>query len=222
MKKLLLLGIALLAAYIGARAVKRNAEAIQLICGLIGMTALSTSLANTPKTRSVEDRLNALIPQVFPNTGGTVNGSVNVTGNHTVGGTLSVTSSSTSEYTGGIHSAGTVEADGGVTASSVSSTGTATSEYSGGIHSAGVVEADGGISTTTVTATGTGTSEFSGGIHSAGVIQADAELIVSGQRIAPGQGQPAGYPAVGSPSTAGLATYCNAIVGALIASGIVV
>lgn len=191
MKKWIMLGLALLAAYMASHAVKRDTEVIRLLWILIGLTAASTSLANTPKARSTEQRLNDLIPQVFPNTGGTVNGSVNVTGNHTVGGTLSVTGSSTSEYTGGIHSAGTVEADGGVTTSTVSSTGT-------------------------------GTSEFSGNIHAAGTIQADTELIVSGQRIAPGQGQPAGYPAVGSPSTAGLATYCNAIVGALIASGIVV
>jgi len=182
MKKWLLLGVALLAAYIGTRAVKRNAEVIQLVCALIGMTA-AAGLAGTPKTRSVEHRLNALIPTVFPNTGGTVTGPVTATG-------------------------------------PVGSTGSGTSEFTGGIHSAGVVEADGGVTTTTVTATGAGTSEFTGSIHAAGTIEADTELIVSGQRIAPGQGQPAGYPVVGSPSTAGLGTLCNEIIGGLIAAGI--
>jgi hypothetical protein len=113
MKKLLLLGIALVAVYMGGRAVKRNAEVLQLLWALIGMTAMA-STANTPKTRSVEQRLNTLVPVVFPNTGGTITGNVDVTGNHTVGGQLLVnaTGSATMEVGGNSHVTGGMQVDG--------------------------------------------------------------------------------------------------------------
>ena len=56
MRKLLLLGLALLAVYMGGRALKRNAEVLQLLWALVGMTAMA-STANTPKARSTEARL---------------------------------------------------------------------------------------------------------------------------------------------------------------------
>lgn len=67
---------------------------------------------------------------------------------------------------------------------------------------------------------GGGAIENSSGMHTSGNMVVDGTLTVSGQRIAPGQGVPGAYPASGSPSTAGLGTYCNEIVGGLIAAGI--
>lgn len=94
MKKLLLLGLALLAVYMGGRAVKRNSEVLTLLWVLIGMTA-TASTAGTAKSRSTEDRLNGLIPVVFPNTGGTISGNVTVNGAHAVNGNMSVSGSHT-------------------------------------------------------------------------------------------------------------------------------
>lgn len=213
MRKLLLLAVALLAAHIGTRAVKRNAEVIQLLCALIGMSA-TASLANTPKTRAVEDRLNALVPAVgavtstannaqatannaYPKTGGTISGNVTVNGSHTVNGqvnasTLSVGGAGT---TYGFTSHGDMAADGNVyVGGAIAGSGGGALENGSGIHTSGNLEADGQVSTT--------------------------DLYVSGQRVAPGQGTPSGYPVVGSPSTTGLGNLCNEIIAGLQAAGI--
>jgi hypothetical protein len=84
----LLLGLAMLAAYMGARAARRESEQLRLLWALAGLIAVA-STATAPKTRSTEARLNALVPVVFPNTGGTINGNVTVNGSHTVSGTVS-------------------------------------------------------------------------------------------------------------------------------------
>lgn len=248
MKKLFLLGLALLAVYMGGRAAKRNAEVLQLLWVLIGMTATLNG-AGTAKSRSTEQRLNDLIPAVFPNTGGTITGNVTVTGSHTVdggmaAGSLSVngaSGSATVAVSGNIHASSTVQADGGVNTTAVSASGGvsagslsvnggsggATVAVAGSVHASSTGQFDGGVTTSAVNATGGGTNEFSGGIHSAGTVQADGNLqgsvlIVNGQRIAPGQGRPAFYPVAGgsSPSTASIGVALNEIVGCLIAAGI--
>lgn len=78
------------------------------------------------KARSTEDRLTALIPTVFPRTGGTISGSVTVTGNHAVSGQVSANTLSVSgnASTGGSHTVnGTLTASSGVLAASLHSTG---------------------------------------------------------------------------------------------------
>lgn len=161
LKTLLLLGLALLAVYMGGRALRRNAEVLQMLWALIGMTALGT--ANTPKTRSVEQRLNNLVPVVFPNTGGTITGNVVVTGTHAVGSNSSI---------GGSVSVGTVGTFGGDVILSgelsnpsgtlttngnhsvtgqllVNASGSATMEIGGNGHVTGGLTVGGGIVTST-------------------------------------------------------------------------
>lgn len=147
MRKLLLLGLALLAAYMGGRALRRNAEVVQLLWALVGMTAL-TGTAGTAKSRSTEDRLSALIPKVFPNTGGTISGPVTVNGSHTVNGNMSVSGSHTvggqvnaaavassgAMSSFGFTSHGGLSADGTLNASNFSGTfsGSHSGSYAGG------------------------------------------------------------------------------------------
>ncbi|HEY2090124.1 MAG TPA: hypothetical protein VGH54_29400 [Mycobacterium sp.] len=123
MKKLLLLLLALLAARMAARALRRETEVVSLLWALVGMTA-SASLANTPKTRSVEDRLNGVIstigPQAanaYPKTGGTISGNVTVNGSHTVNGQVNAqtVSASGAATTFGFTSHGNLGVDGTVT-----------------------------------------------------------------------------------------------------------
>lgn len=248
MKKLLLICLALLAVKMAGRAATRNAEVMAALWLLLGMTATLNG-AGTAKSRSTEQRLNDLIPAVFPNTGGTVTGSMTVTGSHTVNGGVSAGSLSVNGGSGGatvavsgnIHASSTGQFDGGVSTSSVSSSGGvsagslsvnggsggATVAVAGSVHASSTGQFDGGLNTSVVNATSGSTNEFSGGIHSAGTVQADgnlqgAVLIVNGQRIAPGQGRPAFYPVAGgsSPSTASIGVALNEIVGCLIAAGI--
>lgn len=193
-KTLLLLGIALLAAYLGARALKRNAEVVQLLCALIGMTA-TASLANTPKTRSVENRLNALVPVVFPNTGGKITGNVDVTGNHTVGGQLLVnaTGSATMEVGGNAHVTSTLQVDNAVTSGTSVSAGTqilaggasgsATMEVNGNGHVTSTLQVDGTMSTganlQVNTSSGSATLEVNGNGHITSGLQVGGALTTS-------------------------------------------
>jgi hypothetical protein len=204
MKKLLLLLLAILAARMAARALRRETEVVSLLWTLVGMTAMAGNLANTPKTRSVEDRLNSLVATVgpqaanaFPKTGGTVTGSVVVTGNHQVNGSMAGAGGGTLEVGAGLHSSGTVVADSGLSTSNVSSNGGSTNEFSGPIHTAGNAQVDGQTGTTT--------------------------LYVSGQRVAPGQGTPGGYPIVSTaPWGPGVVNVINGIIGGCRAAGIFV
>ncbi len=165
----------------------------------------------TAKIVATEQRLNthvtATAPAVnFVANGGTVGGTVVVNGDHHIVGTL--------WGNGGTLPVGDfVAANNGMTVNN-------------GATVNGNFNAAGGI-----TGAGGGTLENFSSIHTANNLQADGTvnsnqviassyLSVSGQRIAPGQNVPGAYPAVGSPSTAGLATYCNEIVVNLQAAGI--
>jgi hypothetical protein len=204
-KRLLLLGLALLALYMAGRTLKKNSEVIGLLWLLVSMTA-NLNTANTPKTRALEDRINALVPAVgtvtatanaaqatasaaLPLAGGTVTGSVQVNGNHSVGGALAVSGSSSFSNN--------VTVGNQVNANNFAASG-ASSSY--GFTSHGNIAADSNI-----TAGGSVTT---------------ADLYVSGQRVAPGQGTPGGYPVTGTPSNAGLGTLCNEIIQGLQAAGI--
>jgi hypothetical protein len=164
LKTLLLLGIALLAAYMGGRALRRNAEVIQALWALIGMTALSGT-ANTPKTRSTEARLNSLVPVIFPNTGGTVNGAMTVNGTHSVNGNSNVS---------GSVSAGTRGTFGG----DVITSGTI-SNPSGTLTTNGSHFVTGGFGTG-------GGAAFGGGVNVTGTVSATGDMILSGQLSSPG------------------------------------
>jgi hypothetical protein len=211
-RKLLLLALAMLALRMAGRAVRNNAEIMAALWTLVGLTA-SLNQTNTAKARSTEARLAGVVTSLgttnanvanaqttannaYPKTGGTISGSATVAGDHTVNGTFTANGGSTSEFSAGIHTAGAMQADNGVNTSNVNSNGGSTNEFAGAVHTSGNMQADGSVLTT--------------------------DLYVSGQRIAPGQGRPGAYPAVGSPSNSGLATYCNQIVGGLLAAGIFV
>lgn len=115
------------------------------------------------KARSTEDRLSALVPVIgdahtlasnaFPKTGGTVSGSVTVTGNHAVNGQVNAGTLSTSgnATTGGDHTVhGSLNADSNVSASGTVNGGAgsfgsvASTTYSGSsIHVSGNAQSDG-------------------------------------------------------------------------------
>jgi hypothetical protein len=79
-----------------------------------------TSQANSAKTRALEDRMANMEGMVFPNTGGTINGSATTTGDVIsqgdtfVGGNIYGNGGGALENQSGIHSAGQVVADGGI------------------------------------------------------------------------------------------------------------
>jgi hypothetical protein len=186
MKKVLLLAIALLAAYLAVRAVKRNAETITLLCVLIGLSA-TASTANSPKTRAVEDRLNTLVPQVFPNTGGTVNGSMTVTGNHTAANVIAqnqvlvngASSSARLAVLGDAHITSTLAADGGLsTGGNLSASGSASlgSVATNSVNSSGQVLVNGASSGAAFAVNGdahiTSTATIDGGVSTGSAVNA--------------------------------------------------
>jgi len=248
MRKIVLLLLVVLAVRMAGRAVKRNSEVIALLWVLIGMTA-SVSTAGTAKSRSTEDRLNGLIPKVFPNTGGTVTGSMTVNGNHFVGGSLFGGSGSGSTLTvgspthvsgagmtvdNGLTSHANVAADGNVTAGgnmSVSGNHTVGGQLlgsGGGTLTVGSpTHFSGSGLTTDNTITSHGAVNADGNVAAGGDVNASGwlrgtDLSVNGQRIAPGQGRPAFYPAAVADNvpTHGILTALNEIVSCLIAAGI--
>jgi hypothetical protein len=248
MKRLILIVLALLAVRMAGRAVKQNAEVMAGLWLLLGMTATLNG-AGTAKSRSTEQRLNDLIPAVFPNTGGTVSGNMTVAGNHTVAGNVSVGSSlvgptgsgstltvgSPAHFSGvgitadnGVTSHANVAADGNVTAGgnmSVSgnhSVGGQLLGPGGGTLTVGSpTHFSGSGLTTDSTLTSHGSVVADVNVQAAGTLSGGV-LVVNGQRIAPGQGRPAFYPVAGgsSPSTASIGVALNEIVGCLIAAGI--
>lgn len=117
LSKMALVMLALIAVRMAGRALKANAEVTAALWAVMTITALATAPPG-PKAKSTEQRLNALVPVIFPNTGGTVNGSMTVTGNHTVNGNVNVggyiagASGGALENTSGIHTAGSLVADG--------------------------------------------------------------------------------------------------------------
>jgi hypothetical protein len=234
--KILLLLFALIALRLAARAARHQAEVAAMAWALI-CTIAAGSLASTPKTRSVEMRLNSLLPVVFPNTGGTVNGSINVTGNHAVGGSLNGPNGTGTltigtpahvngngmTVDGALNTHNNFTADGNVSAATMSVTGNhtvggtlsvtggSTSEFDSGIHAGGEMLADGGVSAPVVTSTGTSTNEFSGGMHIGGAALVDGNTTL---RQLNGASLPMGT--VGALSGTVTTTQCAAAINGLI------
>lgn len=138
--RLLMLAVALLAVRMAGRAFKRDTEVMAALWALTCMTALAGA-GTTPKARSTETRLNILIPKVFPNTGGTINGSVTVNGGHSVNGNMSVSGSHT---VGGQVNAGTVSVSGAATSSGFTSHGNVAADSH--VTAGGNVSANGNVS----------------------------------------------------------------------------
>jgi hypothetical protein len=184
------------------------------------------------KAKSTEQRVNTLVPVVntayttannanttannaLPKSGGTISGTLTVTGDHHVSGNL--------YGVGGVLSVG----DTAYMGNGIAGAGGGTLESSAGFHSSGTVQADSQVITGNVDSNGGSTNEYSGGIHSSQVIQADGyvyagDLQVGSQRIAPGQGIPGFYPAPSSGSGVTIANLCvavNQIVSGNIAAG---
>lgn len=192
------------------------------------------------KARSTEDRLTAVIPTIFPNTGGTISGNVTVNGTHTVNGNHTVSGTIASggnvqvgsllTGAGGgtvgaasLHSNGIILADSALNSNgSMSVSGSASV---GGNHTvSGTIASGGNVQVGNLLTGGGGGTVESNGIHSNGTVLADNSvestyLYVNGQRIAPGQGDPAGYPYVGG-TIANVDNALNAIVNGLRAAGI--
>jgi hypothetical protein len=193
------------------------------------------------KARGTEARLNNLIPTVFPNTGGTINGPVTVNGSHTVNGNHTVSGTIASggnvqvgsllTGAGGgtvgaasLHSNGTILADSALNSNgSMSVNGSASV---GGNHTvSGTIASGGNVQVGNLLTGSGGGTVGTAGIHSNGTVLADGSvqgttLYVNGQRVAPGQGTPVWYQITTAVSTAQLAGCVNNIVSELIAAGI--
>jgi hypothetical protein len=237
LKKMLLLLAALVALRMAGRALGRQSQAVTLLWMLIAATAgLSV---DTPKSRSTEARLNTLITQVFPNTGGTVNGSMTVTGNHVVNGTVKVSTTSgsaTLEVGGGGHLSGSLQVDSGVNTSTVNvgaSTSTATVAIAGNVHASSTGEFDGGITSgAAVTAgtqvlvggaTGGAAVEVTGDGHFSGTFQVDSTLAASNfsGSYTGGQGNPGQLDGT-TATISQICSFANAIVNACHDAGLMV
>jgi hypothetical protein len=244
MKRLILLALAMIAVWMAGRAVRRargeldgQARLMAALWSVLAMSVQLNSPANTAKTRAIEDRLNALVPQVFPNTGGTITGNVNVTGVHSASqvqaggasGSASITGTSAhftaNTQTDGTHTASQVLAGGASGSASVAGT---SNHFTGNTQTDGNHSVGGGLSAGNVSSSGGATNEFTGAIHTGGNAQVDGQtststLYVSGQRIAPGQGTPGGYPMVSTtPWGPGVVAVINGIITSLHGSGILV
>lgn len=199
---------------------------LMFLLAAFAWTALSGASV-AAKARSTEDRVSALVPVIgaaatqaanaYPKSGGTISGSVTVTGSHTVNGqvnanTLSVSGAAT---TGGNHTVhGTLAADnnvnaGGTVSGGAGSFGSVSSgPYSGAsIHVSGNALADGSMTA----------SNFSGSsIHVSGNALADGSFGASNfsGNYHGGQGgvsTVSGAPATYSQST--MTSYASAING---------
>jgi hypothetical protein len=171
--------------------------------------------AASSKGASTEARLAAHIVAAAPAislvaNGGTIGGTVFVSGDHHVTGNQGVTGSQT--VTGQINGS-TLSMSGGATVS--------------GFTSHGNIAADNDVQVGGNLTGPTGGTVDTAGIHSNGTILADVnvectDLFVNSQRVAPGQGRPAFYPVVvsGSTSINSIDTALNQIVGCLVAAGI--
>lgn len=185
MKKFLLLALAIFAAYMAGRELKRNAEVLSLLWALVGSLATATSTANTPKALSTEQRLNGVITAV--------------------GATHSVATSAQSAASTAQSTANSAQSTANSAQSTANSAFKVGDTYpgtfeTGGVHASGSIEADG-----TFIQTGGGTSEMNGGMHLAGALQADGGGVFSSISIGT-------MSAVGSPATSTNAiTYCNNI-----------
>lgn len=235
-KNLILLAMTMLAVWAAGRAARRAGAELsgyaQLTAALWTVLAMSLQLnspQNTAKTRAVEERLNALVPVVFPNTGGTINGNVNVNGTHTAnqvlaGGVSSGASvaGTNNHFTGSTQTDGNHTVGGQVASGSVNVGGSgsgATVAVNGNVHASSTGQFDGGVVTGNVNSNGGSTNEFSGGIHSAGIGQFDGGISASNYH--PGQGTPGGYPiAHGTPWENQIIDFLNSMVAKLQNAGI--
>jgi hypothetical protein len=110
------------------------------------LVSLNTSASNTAsKTRALEQRLNAIEPVLFPNTGGTVSGPVIALSTLKVSTT---TGSATAEIGGNAHITGPAQIDGEVTTPSINVNSGATSHIGGPLALTGDFTAHGNIITT--------------------------------------------------------------------------
>lgn len=241
MKRIFLVALALLAVYMGKRALRRENEIAKLLWALLAATALST--ASTPKTRSVETRLNSLVPQVFANTGGTINGNTVMNGNHTVNGAQAVNgnvtvsgnlngSGTALKNTNGIHSSASVQADGNVIAGGQllvnGASGGATAEVVGNGHFTTDLQADnrvialgqllvGGASSSATLAVA-GNAHITSGVQIDGTLNG-GPVVVGGQgAVSPVTG---GTPSSYNTTWAGqVGSAINGIINRLNASGL--
>lgn len=161
-----------------------HGTALFIALAIYGLVVLGATGGNTAKSYTTEQRLNNLVPIIFPNTGGQINGNVNVSGTHsanqiyaggTSGGSASVTGTTahftSNTQTDGNHAiGGDANVSGQVNASAVAASG-AMSSF--GFTSHGGLSADGTLSAANFSGT------FSGS-HSGS--------------YAGGQSRPGGYP----------------------------
>lgn len=213
MKKLMLIALAVLAAYMAKRAVRREAEVVKLLWVLLSMVALDS--ASSPKTRAVEARLNAIIPTIFSNQGGTIGGNVIVNGTHTVNGNMNV---SGSHNVSGQVNAGSVSVSGPATSFGFTSHGSVSADSNvsagGSVHASGSGQFDSGVSTPNVNSNGGSTNEFSGAIHTGGNLVADGNFS-AGNFGGSYQGGQGGVSTVGGAPGSYSASYITSLASAI-------
>lgn len=243
-RKLVVLALAMIAVRLAGRAMKNQADLVKILWLMIASTA-TLNATNTPKARSTEERLNTLITAVFPNTGGTVNGSMTVNGNHQVNGTASANTvkgtsqvlaggasgSNALEVNGGAHVNSNMQVDGshsvGGQLSVAGGSGGATVAVAGSVHASSTGQFDGGLSTSAINIGGSGsgaTVAVNGNIHTSSTGQFDGGISAANfsGSFAGGQGYP-GHVA-GSPFNASqfssLASCINAVMDACRDAGV--
>jgi hypothetical protein len=195
-RHLFLLAMAVIATWAASRALRRAAgEAgaqARLSAGLwtvLAMTAqIQSTGINTAMTRSVKQRLDILVPQVFPNTGGTINGPVTTNGNHVINGTVTASGAATVH---GFTSHGNIAADNTLSSGGdlqvggyANGSGGGALENTGGIHvNSNNVVVDNDVSTSTMHVNGTRLNmvQFAGGwpIASGTVIVTPSTGVIS-------------------------------------------
>jgi cytoskeletal protein CcmA (bactofilin family) len=178
---------------------------LMFLLAAFAWTALSGATV-AAKARSTESRLNAHVAATAPAVnlvanGGTIGGTVVVAGDHHITGTLF--------GNGGTLPVGDfVQANNGMTVNNGAT-------VNGNFNAAGGITGSGG-----------GTLENGSSIHTSNNLQADgqvstSQLYVSGQRIAPGQNTPGGYPiGHGTPWEDQVIDVINAIITSTRGSGI--
>lgn len=219
--RLLLLALALLAAYMARRALRRQADAVTLLWALISLTA-TASTPNTAKARAVEDRVNTVVAAV-----GTAHGLAVSAGTaaSTAQGSANTAQNLANNAQGTANTANAMANNANTNAGNrVAKTGDTMS---------GPLTVNDQVNCNTLNVNGNSTDNghtSHGDCNADGTMHADqftgrqvnatSQLFVSGQRIAPGQGRPAFYPQGGAPANSVIATDLNQIVGGLIAAGI--
>lgn len=185
------------------------------LCSLV--MAASSKMMNAHQR--IDAHVIATAPAVsFVANGGSVGGSVTVNGNHTVTGNNNVSgqvNTNTLASTGAMSSGGNLTSHGDLLTDG--DTLISGSLYGGGF---GAISAGNQINGTAVATSGAMSSH---GFTSHGNLAADGVVSASNYSgsYQGGQSNPGGYPATGSPSNAGLATYSNNIVVTLQNAGLI-